>query len=73
MTLGLPSEWLGLPSRWVYVKYKNGKSENVANSDTLSEAEAQKYKERWESARKTKVVSVTLEDGTGKVLKSYDF
>ena len=57
---------LFLPSLWVYVRYEDGKRENVANTDTLSQEEADTYKTRWETARKKKVVQVTLESLAGQ-------
>lgn len=64
---------LFLPSLWVYVRYEDGKRENVANTDTLSREEADTYKARWETARKKKVIRVTLENALGDTVKSFTY
>lgn len=64
---------LSLPSRWVFVWYEGGKMENVANTDTLSAAEAREFKEYWEKARGKKVVRVDLQDSKGRLLKSFTY
>lgn len=65
--------WFDLPSRWVYVWYEGGKMENVANTDTLTPSEAESYKERWEAARKKRVVRITLENNKGDVIRDYHY
>ena len=62
---------LHLPNNWVYVVYENGKPENVANQDTLTEAEAKRFAETWSKARNTKVIMVNLVNSKGTVLKGY--
>ena len=62
---------LFLPSLWVYVRYEDGKRENVANTDTLSREEADTYKARWETARKKKGRQVPLENTVGAPVKSF--
>lgn len=47
--------------------------ENVANTDTLSAAEAREFKEEWEKAREKKVVRVDLVTNNGKLIKSYTY
>lgn len=64
---------LSLPSRWVFVYYEDGKTENVANTDTLSTDEARAYKERWEKARNKRVIRVELQDSKGNLLKSFSY
>lgn len=64
---------LCLPSRWVYVWYEDGDMENVANTDTLTPEEAERYKSRWEAVRNKKVVQVTLESQKGDTLKSFAY
>ena len=64
---------LSLPSRWVFVWYEGGKMENVANTDTLSAEEAREFKDYWEKARGKKVIRVDLQDGKGRLLKSYTY
>lgn len=63
---------LCLPSKWVYVQYEDGKKKNVANTDTLSAEEAEKYRAMWEKARKKKVTCVTLE-ANGAVLRRFTY
>ncbi len=63
---------LFLPSNWVYVEYENGRTENVANTDTLTENEAGDFKEMWDT-KLHKVVRVTLETSKRKVLKSFTY
>lgn len=58
---------LKLPSLWVYVYFEDGTVENVANSDTLSLAEAMEYKMRWE--KKGKISQITLETSDRKIVK----
>lgn len=58
---------LKLPSLWVYVYFEDGTVENVANSDTLSLAEAMEYKLRWE--KKGKISQITLETSDRKIVK----
>lgn len=64
---------LSLPSRYVYVYYEDGNSENVAMTDTLDRTEAEEYKTYWETARRKKVVTVSLEDRGRMARKSYSF
>lgn len=64
---------LGIPENYVYVHYKNGNKENVANYGSLSIAQAMKFKERFETARAVKVVRVTLENRDSTVIKDYEF
>ena len=63
----------GLPERWVYVYYEDGKTENVANTDTLTRSEAERYKLYWEQARGKKVVRVDLLTNEGKTVFRHDF
>lgn len=65
--------WFDLPSKWVFIHYENGKKENVANMDELTEARADKFKREWETARKTKVVLVTLENDNGNICKAFRY
>ena len=60
-----------LPRYWVYVEFANGKRMNVANTDTLSEEEAEKFKNYWE--KKADIIKVTLESSDGKVLKEFNY
>ena len=46
---------LSLPRFFVYVYYEDGKSENVANSDTLTYEEALQYKDYWEKGRRKRL------------------
>lgn len=64
---------LRLPNKWVFVWYEDGKTENVANDDTLSAEEAQEFKDYWEKARNKKVVRIFLQDNRGNILKSYTY
>lgn len=63
---------LCLPSQWVYIQYEDGKRENVANTDSLSADEAEKYRAMWEKARGKKVIRVTLEV-KGDVLRAFKY
>ncbi|MBQ7289052.1 MAG: hypothetical protein IJW78_04910 [Clostridia bacterium] len=64
---------LSLPRFFVYVYYEDGKSENVANSDTLTYEEALQYKDYWEKGRRKKVIRVTLEDRGGMCRRCHNF
>lgn len=64
---------LSMPSRWVFVWYEGGKTENVANTDTLTAAEAREFKDYWEKARGKKVIRVDLQDNRGNLIKSYTY
>lgn len=63
----------GLPRNWVYVEFDDEKleMENVANQDTLSQKEADEFKEYW--SKKAKVKAVLLTDKYGAVIKRYDY
>lgn len=69
------SNWyVGLPSKWVFVWYASGRVMNVANTDSLSEEEAEKYKQMWDYKRdNAEVIKVTLESNKGTVYKEYEF
>ena len=56
---------LFLPEKWVYVTFKGGERINVANTDTLTREEAEKFRDQWERSRKKKVIQVELEDRQG--------
>lgn len=64
---------LFLPSLWVYVWYADGTCENVANTDTLTKAEADAYAERWEKAREKPVVRVSLGKNEKDIVKEYHY
>ena len=66
--------YLDLPSRWVYLWFDNGLVKNVANTDSLSKAEAEEFKREWEDWKKPlKVVRITLEGNHGNIYKDYEF
>lgn len=65
--------WFDLPEHWVYVIYEDGKTENVANTDSLSKKEAQWFKDHWAQARGKKVVEVSLETDDGVKLKTFNY
>ena len=63
-----------LPSKWVYVEYSDGERVNVANTDTLSQGEADSFKGDWEKASSANgrvIKKVTLETTSGSVVKSF--
>lgn len=62
-----------MPSRWVFVWYEGGKTENVANTDTLTAEEAREFKDYWEKARGKKVIRVDLQDNRGNLIKTYTY
>ena len=64
---------LDLPRYYVWVYYENGKTENVASTDTLSQAEAEEFKAYWEPIRGNKIVRVCLENSQGGIVKGYTF
>lgn len=62
-----------LPENWVYVEFENGERKNIANTDTLNEREATRFKEYWEEAEHKKIVKVTLETSDNKVIKTFTY
>ena len=63
-----------LPSKWVYIEYSDGERVNVANTDTLSQGEADSFKDDWEKASSGKTVKkVTLETSSGDIVKSFTY
>lgn len=64
---------LNMPSRRVFVWYEGGKTENVANTDTLTAEEAREFKDYWEKARGKKVIRVDLQDNRGNLIKTYTY
>jgi len=62
-----------LPSRWVYVYFEDGLMLNVANTDSLSDEEAQEEADRWTNSKRGqehgKVVRVDFQNNSGKLLK----
>ena len=62
---------LDLPRFWAIVHFENGDMLNVANTDTLTREEAERYKKDWEN--KGKIVKVTLETTKGQIINSYSF
>ena len=60
-----------LPRNWVFVHFADGTSENVANQDTLTEAEARKFAEYWSKARNKTVVAVLLVNNQREPLKLF--
>ena len=63
-----------LPSKWVYIEYSNGERVNVANTDTLSQGEADSFKDSWEKASNGRAIKkVTLETTSGSIVKSFTY
>ena len=64
---------LSLPDNWVYVGYADGTYENVANTDTLSRAEADAFRSQWERARGKHVKTVVLLTPEHHVVKRFNY
>lgn len=64
--------FLSLPDNWVYVTYSTGDKVNVANQDTLSQGDADYFKQAWDKPHK-KVTQVHLETPNGETLKTYTY
>ena len=64
---------LNLPTRYTYVYYEDGTRDNVAMEDTLTKAEAERYKAMWEKHRKKAVILVSLENGRGDCITRFVF
>ena len=64
---------LFLPNNWVYVGYADGTYENVANTDTLSRAEAEEFRMRWEKARGKQIKTVVLLTPEHHVVKRFNY
>lgn len=60
---------LRLPELWVYVIYADGTELSVANTDTLTKAEADEYKKQWE--HRGEVVSVELRTPSDDLVAKY--
>ena len=62
---------LSLPEHWVYVHFPL-RSENVANTDTLTTEEAMRFYSMWNS-KEDPVLKISLETSDQKVLRQYAF
>ena len=62
-----------LPRLWAYVWYEDGTRESVANTDTLTRREAERFRDQLQKLRGKTVVRVTLEDRKGSQFEKYKF
>ena len=60
-----------LPSKWVFVEFENGDSQNVASQSSLSQKEADWFKDYW--ASRGTVTAVVLQDSKGNEIKRFKY
>ena len=64
--------FLSLPDNWVYITYKDGTKKSVSNQDTLTQREADEFKNEWRK-KGNPVIKVQLLDSDDKLLKEYTY